>query len=174
MAMPAVQTGAAGTLSFAPGAAFALEYYPLNYLSAVLRLSYQFPIADSRIGNATFSNRDGIYWLRQGIGFATLGLRIATPQYWLPVTFSLSAQGGLAVLVHTERELRNDADIVYSNVKLEPQVQFAPCIVAGVGISFRVTDQVRLGIEPTLHVVFAPQAFIGMGLAASLAFFFFT
>lgn len=159
-------------LTPSPAAAFSLEYYPLNYLSVVFRGGYAFAVVDTLIGEATFDNRTGDYWFRQSMGFGMLGVRIETPHYWTPVTFGFSAQAGLGLLIHTDTELRNAAG---AKLRASPPTGVVPVpIIALSGpISGRVSEQVRLGVEPTLFLVPTNPVRVGFGVSLSLAIFFF-
>lgn len=160
------------TLTLSPAAAFGLEFYPLNYLGVVFHGGYAFAVVDTLIGEASFDNRTGSYWFRQSMAFGLLGVRIETPHYWTPVTFGFSLQGGVGLLIHTDTELRNMAG---AKLRASPPsgIQPVPIIALSSPVSGRVTEQIRLGVEPTMYIVPTNPVRVGFGVSLNLAFFFF-
>ena len=160
------------TVTLSPAAAFSLEYYPLNYLSVVVRGGYAFAVVDTLIGEATFDNRTGNYWFRQSMGFGLAGARIETPHHWTPVTFGASLQAGFGLLVHTDAELRNAAG---AKLRANPPTGVIPVPMLALSgtISGRVSEQIRIGTEPTLFLLPTNPVRVGFGLSLSVAFFFF-
>ena len=160
------------TLAPSLGGVLGLEFYPLNMLSIVLNVGYMHGLADSLIGEATFSNRTGLYYFSQSTGLATAGLRLETLPSWMPLILSVSAQAGAALLVHTNRDLRNKEQLSYK-LDLATDFRVLPMLTVDIGIGGRITNQIRLSAHPALYVFFAERAVPGAGIHLALTFFFY-
>lgn len=173
--LPAVATeGAQNTLAFSPAGGFSVEYSFLNNFAVITRASYAFAVTDSLIGQASFQNRTGNYYFRQQAVVTSAGLRVDTPAHWMPIELSASLQGGAAILIQTDRELRDDQGIKYKLAQpLGTLLRTAPLLVVTAGISTRVWHQIRVGVEPTLFVGFFGRTYVGFGVNAALTFMFF-
>ena len=173
--LPAVASESSqNTLAFSPAGGFSAEYSFINNLAVIWRTAYAFAVTDSLIGQASFQNRQGNYYFRQQALLTSAGLRLDTPAHWMPIELSASVQGGAAILIQTDRELRDDQGIKYKLPQpLTTLVRAAPLLVVTGGISARVWHQVRLGVEPTLFLGFFGRTYVGFGVNAALTFLFF-
>lgn len=174
LALPAVaDENTKSTLSFGGGGGLGIEYYVLGNLALVVRGGYAHAFATSHIGAATFDRRQGNYYFQQSAGYAFGGLRLETPSHWLPVTFFVSALAGIAILPQTQRQLLDDAGRDYG-LNLPDVIKPVPAISASIGLSGRVTNQIRLQFEPTMYLFPVKPVLIGFGFTIGITFLFFT
>ena len=174
IALPAVADQASkNTLAPAAGGGIALEYYALEPLAIVVRGGYVQAFGDSLIGEATFSNRTGNYYFQQSAGYALAGLRLETPSLWLPVSFFVSGLGGVAVLSQTQRQLLEEGTGRDFGLGLGDMVRPMPMITASIGISGRVTNQIRLNAEPAAFIFPLKPVVVGVGATIGITFLFY-
>lgn len=171
--LPAVaDDGSIPTLSFTAGGAIGIEFMPVKYLSLTSRLAYTHPVVESRIGQATFSNRTGDYFFSQAAAFALAGLRLETPTWWIPVQFFVGAQGGLALFIQDKRELRNSAGVAFE-IPLPTIVKPTALVALSGGLYGRVSGNVRLNAEGTVFLVPTNRVLVGFGVTLGITFLFF-
>ncbi len=171
--IPAIaDDNSSATLALCAGGSLGIEFMPVKYLSITTRLAYVYPVVESLIGQATFSNRTGNYYFTQSAAFALAGLRLETPIWWLPVQFTIGAQGGVALLIQDKRELRNTAGVTYE-IDLPTLVRPAPMVSLSAGLMGRVTDHVRLHAEGSAYLMPLGRVLVGFGVTLGLTFLFF-
>jgi hypothetical protein len=174
-ALPAVANeNTKNTLALSAGGGLGFECYVLNELAVIVRGGYTHAFATSLIGEATFTNgtmtRTGNYYFQQSAAYASGGVRLETPSYWLPVSFFASVTGGVVFLPQTQRVL---IDAVTGNSALPDTLKILPTVVASVGVAVRVTNQIRLQAEPLLYIVPVAPVLVGYGASIGITFLFY-
>ncbi|MCC6805798.1 MAG: hypothetical protein IT381_00110 [Deltaproteobacteria bacterium] len=164
-------------LALTAGGGIGLEFYPLKYMAIVSRLAYTHALTTTTIGQATFNNeagfpRTGDYYFKQSTAFASLGLRLETPSWWLPVQFHIGVGGGFALSIQTERKLLADGQDL--RIPLNDIVKVAPIIPVTTGLFVRVASQVRFDLDGTLFVFPQNPVLVGFGITLALTFLFYT
>ncbi len=174
MVLPAVaEENTKSTLALGGGGGLGIEYHVLNNLALVVRGGYAQAFATSQIGQATFSRRSGNYYFQQSAGYAFGGLRLETPSSWMPIALFVSAMGGISVLPQTQRKLLDEFEKDYG-LALTDIIKPLPTIAISVGLSGRVTNQIRLQVEPVLYLFPVKPVLVGFGVTLGITFLFFT
>jgi hypothetical protein len=161
------------TLVPAGGGSLSIEYSILHELAVVVRGGYVQAFGDSLIGQTTIQGRPGNYYFQQNSGWALGGLRLETPRYWMPVSLFASALGGVFVLDQTSRALKEIGTGNDFGFDLADIVKTVPAMSVSVGLSGRVSHQIRLQVEPTLYMFLLKPVLVGFGLTAGITFLFY-
>lgn len=169
ISLPALVSGTTGhDLAPAAMAAIAGEYNVHDDIALRVSAGYAYGLTGTNAGVATVQDRSGRFTVVQDAVPLFAGVRFDSRTWLLPLTMSLIAEGGALVVMQSARTL--SAGSLSYGLPLGPHTVAAGAVNLTLGASLRVTDQVRIGLDPSLLLLAWNGLHVGFTVALSFAF----